>query len=134
MDLFLQHLVNAAILGGTYALLGIGLTLIFGIMNVVNFTHGELYAFGAYMVYFFAMVLGLNFFLALAAAIILGAALGAIFLIVAGEYLRPIGELSNFVVSALALAGLLFLPAGFLGYLMRGSGGGARGEWGREPD
>ena len=36
-------------LGGTYALLGIGLTLIFGIMRVVNFTHGELYAFGAYM-------------------------------------------------------------------------------------
>ena len=48
MDQFLQHLVNAVILGGTYALLGIGLTLIFGIMRVVNFTHGELYAFGAY--------------------------------------------------------------------------------------
>ena len=37
---------NALMLGGTYALLGIGLTLIFGIMRVVNFTHGELYAFG----------------------------------------------------------------------------------------
>jgi branched-chain amino acid transport system permease protein len=47
VDQFLQHLVNATILGGTYALLGIGLTLIFGIMRVVNFTHGELYAFGA---------------------------------------------------------------------------------------
>ncbi len=45
VDQFLQHLVNAVILGGTYALLGIGLTLIFGIMRVVNFTHGELYAF-----------------------------------------------------------------------------------------
>ena len=52
VDQFLQHLVNALILGGTYALLGIGLTLIFGIMRVVNFTHGELYAFGAYMVYY----------------------------------------------------------------------------------
>lgn len=51
MDQLLQHLVNAAVLGGTYALLGIGLTLIFGIMRVVNFTHGELYAFGAYSVY-----------------------------------------------------------------------------------
>jgi branched-chain amino acid transport system permease protein len=55
---------------------------------------------------------------------ILGAALGAIFLIVAGEYLRPIGELSNFVVSALALAVLLFVPDGFLGYLMRRRRGG----------
>jgi branched-chain amino acid transport system permease protein len=46
LDQLLQHLLNATVLGGTYALLGIGLTLIFGIMRVVNFTHGELYAFG----------------------------------------------------------------------------------------
>ena len=48
MNELLQHLANGLILGSTYALLGIGLTLIFGIMRVVNFTHGELYAFGAY--------------------------------------------------------------------------------------
>jgi branched-chain amino acid transport system permease protein len=78
LDQFLQHLLNALILGGTYALLGIGLTLIFGIMRVVNFTHGELYAFGAYMVYFFAMVLGVNFFLALVGAVLLGIALGGL--------------------------------------------------------
>ena len=45
--------------GGTYALLGIGLTLIFGIMRVVNFTHGELYAFGAYCMYALVMPLGM---------------------------------------------------------------------------
>lgn len=78
MDQFLQHLVNAVILGGTYALLGIGLTLIFGIMRVVNFTHGELYAFGAYIVYLVAAPLGLNFFLALAVAIIAGFLLGSL--------------------------------------------------------
>jgi branched-chain amino acid transport system permease protein len=78
LDQFLQHLLNALILGGTYALLGIGLTLIFGIMRVVNFTHGELYAFGAYMVYFFAMVLGVNFFAALVVAVLLGIALGGL--------------------------------------------------------
>jgi branched-chain amino acid transport system permease protein len=63
-------------LGGTYALLGIGLTLIFGIMRVVNFTHGELYAFGAYMMYALVMLLGVNFFLALILAVVLGVALG----------------------------------------------------------
>ncbi len=77
MDRFLQHLLNALMLGGTYALLGIGLTLIFGIMRVVNFTHGELYTFGAYMVFFFAMTLSANFFLALVFAMVLGVALGA---------------------------------------------------------
>ena len=64
-------------LGSTYALLGIGLTLIFGIMRVVNFTHGELYAFGAYMMYLLVMLTGANFFVALALAVALGMALGA---------------------------------------------------------
>jgi branched-subunit amino acid ABC-type transport system permease component len=41
LDQLLQHIVNALMLGGTYALLGIGLTLIFGIMRVVNFTHAS---------------------------------------------------------------------------------------------
>jgi branched-chain amino acid transport system permease protein len=78
LDQLLQHGLNALMLGGTYALLGIGLTLIFGIMRVVNFTHGELYAFGAYMMYMFVMLLEVNFFLALLLAIVLGVALGAI--------------------------------------------------------
>lgn len=51
MEEFLQHFVNGLILGGAYALIGIGLTLILGIMNVVNFAHGELYMLGAYLVY-----------------------------------------------------------------------------------
>jgi branched-chain amino acid transport system permease protein len=78
LDQLLQHGLNALMLGGTYALLGIGLTLIFGIMRVVNFTHGELYAFGAYMMYMLVMLLGVNFFLALALAVILGVILGAL--------------------------------------------------------
>src|SRR5215470_7925735 len=77
LDQFLQHCLNALMLGGTYALLGIGLTLIFGIMRVVNFTHGELYAFGAYCMYALVMPLGINFFLALLLATALGALLGA---------------------------------------------------------
>ena len=78
MDQLLQHGLNALMLGSTYALLGIGLTLIFGIMRVVNFTHGELYAFGAYMMYMLVMLLGVNFFLALVLAVGLGVALGGI--------------------------------------------------------
>jgi branched-chain amino acid transport system permease protein len=78
MDQLLQHGVNALVLGGTYALLGIGLTLIFGIMRVVNFTHGELYAFGAYMMYMWVAFAGVNFFAALVLAVLLGIALGAL--------------------------------------------------------
>ena len=51
---------------------------------------------------------------------IIGAALGSIFLIAAGEALRPFGELSTFIVSAVALLVILFVPSGLLGILTRG--------------
>ena len=51
---------------------------------------------------------------------ILGAAIGAIFLIGAGEVLRPLGQLATFIVSAVALVVILFLPGGFLGRLLHG--------------
>jgi branched-chain amino acid transport system permease protein len=88
MEQFLQHCLNALVLGGTYALLGIGLTLIFGIMRVVNFTHGELYAFGAYMMYALVMLAGVNFYVALPLAIALGVALGALLELVLLRRLR----------------------------------------------
>ena len=78
MDALLQHLVNGLVLGGTYALLGIGLTLIFGLMNLVNFAHGELYTLGAYATFAALALGGLNFFAAVAVAIVLGAAVGAV--------------------------------------------------------
>ncbi|MFT4277307.1 MAG: branched-chain amino acid ABC transporter permease [Rhodopseudomonas sp.] len=73
-----QHLINTLVLGGTYALLGIGLTLIFGIMNVVNFTHGILYTFGAYVMFIVVQKFELNFFVALPLSIASGWALGAL--------------------------------------------------------
>ena len=53
---------------------------------------------------------------------IIGAAVGSIFLILVGEALRPLGQLSTFIVSAVALAVILFFPDGLLGYLLRRRG------------
>jgi branched-chain amino acid transport system permease protein len=50
---------------------------------------------------------------------IIGAVLGAIFLILASELLRPLGQLNTFVVAAVALAVILFFPDGLLGYALR---------------
>jgi branched-chain amino acid transport system permease protein len=50
---------------------------------------------------------------------ILGAALGSVILIVATEFLRPLGQLNTFVVSAVALAVILFFPNGILGHALR---------------
>ncbi|HEV8642443.1 MAG TPA: branched-chain amino acid ABC transporter permease [Methylomirabilota bacterium] len=78
MDALLQHLVNGLVLGGTYALLGIGLTLIFGLMNVVNFAHGEFYTLGAYATFAALALSGLPFLAALGVAIAAGVLLGAL--------------------------------------------------------
>ncbi|MCL5045548.1 MAG: branched-chain amino acid ABC transporter permease [Actinobacteria bacterium] len=67
---FLQHLVNGLIIGGTYAMMGIGLTLIFGIMNVVNFAHGEFYMLTAFFLYTFVKSLKLNFLLSMVASVV----------------------------------------------------------------
>lgn len=78
MDQLLQHLLNGLLLGSTYALLGIGLTLVFGLMNVVNFAHGEFYTLGAYAAFAALSAAGLHFFLAIPAAIVVGALAGAL--------------------------------------------------------
>jgi branched-chain amino acid transport system permease protein len=78
LEALLQHLVNGLVLGGTYALLGIGLTLIFGLMNVVNFAHGEFYTLGAYTAFASLALLGLPFLAAIPVAIVTGIVLGAL--------------------------------------------------------
>ncbi|CAH2601716.1 Branched-chain amino acid ABC transporter permease [Rhodovastum atsumiense] len=49
MEYYLQQLAIGVSLGLTYALMAIGFTLIFGVLNVVNFAHGEIYTIGAYV-------------------------------------------------------------------------------------
>ena len=78
MEGLLQHLLNGLLLGGTYALLGIGLTLIFGLMNVVNCAHGEFYTLGAYATFGGLALAGVGFVTAVAAAIVAGVIGGAL--------------------------------------------------------
>ncbi len=62
MDLFLQFLANGLVVGVFYALSALGLTLIFGLMRVVNFAHGEFYMLGGVVGWFVTTHLGLDFF------------------------------------------------------------------------
>ena len=78
MTTFLQQLFNALALGGVYALVALGLTLVYGVMRVPNFAHGGLYMLGAYLAWTALENLGLSYLSALllsAVAVALVAAL-----------------------------------------------------------
>jgi branched-chain amino acid transport system permease protein len=66
-----QHLFNGMLIGCAYALIAIGLTMIFGVMNIANFAHGEFYMLGGFIAYYLVSLAGLNYFLALPTAVIL---------------------------------------------------------------
>ncbi len=55
-------LVTGLLRGGLYALMAIGLALVFGVMNICHFAHGEFYVIGAYAAYFAYAVYGLILF------------------------------------------------------------------------
>ncbi len=76
MDFFLQQTINAVSLGGTYALLALGLAIIFSIMGMINFAHGELMTTTGYAL-MFAGLAGLPFVIAapLAVAVAIGTAM-----------------------------------------------------------
>jgi branched-chain amino acid transport system permease protein len=58
MEIFIQLAINGLLLGGAYAIISVGLTLIFGVVRVVNFAHGELLMIGMYAAYLLAAHLG----------------------------------------------------------------------------
>ena len=78
MELFLQSVVNGLIQGGFFSLFAVGLVLIFGVMRVVNFAHGELVMVGAFTVWLLHAQFGLGYIPALGAAIILVTSIGLV--------------------------------------------------------
>lgn len=72
-----QIIANGLYLGAQYALIALGLTLIFSLMNVLNFAHGQMYVFGGFVTYTVVVQLGLPFIVGLFASAIVLAIMGA---------------------------------------------------------
>ncbi len=75
--LLVQSLVNGLLFGGVYSLMAVGLSLIFGVMRVINFAHGDMMVWGMYLAFLLNLTLGLDPYLsfALCAAALFGAGL-----------------------------------------------------------
>lgn len=94
-------------LGLTYCLIASGLTIIFGVMRIVNFAHGEFYVLGAYAIYFIWEVIGIPYFGGLVLTML---AVGAVGFIIERVFFRPLRgqELPSFILSL----GLILLIQG----------------------
>ena len=78
MTLFLQLLANGITVGGLLALVALGVALIFGVMRVVNFAHGEFVTLGAFTTFLLVTQLGLSPLLGIPVAFVLGGLVGAL--------------------------------------------------------
>ena len=104
----LQHIVNGLVLGSTYALIAIGLTIIFGVLNVINLAHGEIYMIGSFVTFFLVKAAGFNYFVALLLSIVL---VGFVGLLLERAVFRPIRQ-SPLLITLLASIGLsIFLQS-----------------------
>ena len=74
--MFFQQLINGLNLGSAYAVIAIGYTLVFGVLNIINMAHGEVFMFGAFIGLMLVTHAGCNIIVALIGAMVGGAILG----------------------------------------------------------
>ncbi|WP_254547044.1 branched-chain amino acid ABC transporter permease [Halomarina pelagica] len=112
----LQLTVFALLLGGVFALAALGLTMIFGVMDVVNFAHGMLIVTGMYVVFFVHTTFGVNPLFALPVAVVALFALGVVISVATIEPIIEAPEENQFIVTLglsfilLALIQIQFSP------------------------
>ncbi len=82
-DLIIASLIDGLLLGFVYGIAAMGLTLIWGVMNVINLAHGPIIALGMFSLYFIFSLFGLNPYVALVLVAVLGLLLGILIYFVA---------------------------------------------------
>ena len=95
----MQFLINATFISSVYGLMALGLTLIFGVMQVADFAQGALYMLGAYVSFYMTNRAGLNYFLSLPAAMVTIAAVAVLNHLAVYRPLRHAGTATTFVAA-----------------------------------
>jgi branched-chain amino acid transport system permease protein len=76
LEVFIQQLINGLSVGSIYALIALGYTMVYGIIRLINFAHGDVFMVGAYIGFYATTSLGLGFIPSLFLAMVLSAVLG----------------------------------------------------------
>ncbi|MGC1404533.1 MAG: branched-chain amino acid ABC transporter permease [Thermodesulfobacteriota bacterium] len=111
MGLFLQQVFNGVMLGSTYAIVALGLTLVFGILNIPNFAHGHLYMLGAYISFTLITLLGFGYWTALVVSTI---GLGLVGIVVERVVYRPLRDQPHINSFISAIGALMILENGVM--------------------
>ena len=106
MQLFFQQIFNGIMLGSTYAIVALGLTLVFGILHIPNFAHGHLYMLGAYISFFLMTLYGFGFWTALVSSMVI---LGLIGMLIERIIYRPLQDKPHINSFISAIGALIIL-------------------------
>ncbi len=109
MQIFMQQLINGLSLSSIYALLALGYTMIYGIVKIIHFAHGDVYMLGAFFGYYTINVWHFNFIMALFGSMIFCALVGMLIEFVA---YRPLRHSSRIAVLITAIGVSYFLENG----------------------
>ena len=106
INLFLQHLANAISLGSLYSLVAIGYTMVYGILRLINFAHGDLLMLAAYVVYYGRGLWNLPWPLSIGLAVLVTVGLG---IVVERSAYRPLRDSprTTILISAIGVSFLL---------------------------
>lgn len=104
MQQFLQQIVNGLSLGSVYALIALGYTMVYGIIKLINFAHGDMYMLGAYFGFIAITMLKMNFLTALVFTMVVTALMGIVIERIAYKPLRY----STRVVALITAIGVSF--------------------------
>lgn len=101
LEAVLEQVINGLMMGSIYVLIALGMVLIYGVMQVLNFAHGALFMTGGYLCHFFFTRITGSYFLSIALAM---AALAALGWVLERSVFRPLrGNLRNQVIASLGL-------------------------------
>lgn len=107
--IFFQQVANGLINGMGYVLIAVGLTLVFGVLRIVNFAHGEFYMLGAFLTFFAMSILGVGYLPAVVIAVLAVAAFG----VAANQFLfRPLRREHEFTILMVSLGLSLMIANG----------------------